>query len=86
MGFLSVVFVTVSPRWFHNRPAIFTAHPKDPETCRTRPNRQRSSPAPQPRKQAAAGCEKEGTSAQSGRKGFSQQLFATLQGAAEAAH
>lgn len=29
---------------------------------------------------------KEGTSAQSGRKGFSRQLFATLQGAAEAAH
>lgn len=50
------------------------------------PNQKDLSAVLQPFEQAAAGWGKEGMSAQSGRKGFSQQLFATLQGATEAAH
>lgn len=50
------------------------------------PNKKCLSPGRRPSKQAAAGWEKEGTSARSSREGFSRQLFATLQGASEAAH
>lgn len=51
------------------------------------PNKKRLSPGRRPSKAAAAGwMRKEGTSAQSSRKGFSRQFFATLQGSTEAAH
>lgn len=69
---------------------FFTAYPKDAGTCMVPtvpgPNQKDLSAVLQPFEQAAAGWGKEGMSAQSGRKGFSQQLFATLQGATEAAH
>lgn len=71
---------------------LFPAPLKDAGT-RTGPGSgQDLSPALQAQRQAAAawgreGKEgKEGIAARSGRRGFSRQLFATLQGAAEAAH
>lgn len=70
---------------------LFTAPLEDAGTCTVPgPLQEDLSPVLQPQTGSSwmgKGREgKEGMSAQSGRKGFSQQLFATLQGAAEAAH
>lgn len=94
-GFAGAVWAPGSSQRFRSRVVLFTAPLKGAGTCTgPGPDQEDLSTVLQPQRRAAAGWGrggkgrkgKEGTSAQSGRKGFSRQLFATLQGATEAAH
>lgn len=85
------------PRGFTALLFLFTAALEDAGTCPgPGPGQEPLSAVLQPQRQAAAAWGREGREGREGkegmsaqrscRKGFSQQLFATLQGAAEAAH
>lgn len=92
-GFVDVVWVPCPSQRFHSRAAPLHSSPgrcRDLHSAWPTSGGFVTSAAATDRQQLdgeGKGREgKEGMSAQSGRKGFSQQLFATLQGAAEAAH